>query len=287
MTVRCTFRIPVLSVVWGLLLLPVFAEDPVPVRIELRVSATDNIRTKTVNLFNQELLVIPGVALVDAKDANWDLLVLVDIINSADKKNVAQYYAASLLLADRRRTTDALTALGLTADQVTHLFKSSKLSSGLLFTEITICSPGRFESTLHNLLEAVDMHGIQVVRDEVALHNGPSPLAATQVPSPGLSATLASNPNPPTEVAPSASPTAPPVQAPSGQVTEIPIRQEFKLGDYPYKVLGYEAKDQTGSSTYGEHAEEGATFVVVRFKVRNDTKATQSVLADDFRLTDA
>ena len=69
--------------------------------------------------------------------------------------------------------------------------------------------------------------------------------------------------------------------------TDYKIGQEFKLGDYTYRITNFTLTSRVGNEFSREVAEEGGKFVVVSFTIRNDTNKTQQVLADDFEIKDA
>jgi len=62
--------------------------------------------------------------------------------------------------------------------------------------------------------------------------------------------------------------------------------QPFTLGDYTYTVTKFEAKWKIGSKYHNKEAEEGAKFIVVYYSIRNNTKETQTVRSEDFKVTD-
>jgi hypothetical protein len=65
---------------------------------------------------------------------------------------------------------------------------------------------------------------------------------------------------------------------------EYKIGQPFTLGDYTYNVTKFEAKRKIGSQYYNKEAEEGAKFIVVYYSIRNNTKETQTVRSEDFKV---
>lgn len=65
------------------------------------------------------------------------------------------------------------------------------------------------------------------------------------------------------------------------------LDEEFKLGEFTYKVKQVTTYTAIGSGYAEKRASEGARFVVVEFTIRNDSNATATVLTDDFRIVDA
>ena len=64
------------------------------------------------------------------------------------------------------------------------------------------------------------------------------------------------------------------------------VGQPFTLGDYTYTVTKFEAKRKIGSKYHNKEAEEGAKFMVVYYSIRNNTKETQTVRSEDFKVMD-
>lgn len=81
--------------------------------------------------------------------------------------------------------------------------------------------------------------------------------------------------------------TSPPSKDESG----FELGKEFQLGDYKYKVISVEKRQQIGKEVFGEfvgeRADAGATFVIVTYTIENCTNESQTVLSDDFTLIDA
>jgi len=68
--------------------------------------------------------------------------------------------------------------------------------------------------------------------------------------------------------------------------TDYKIGQEFKLGDYTYRITNFTLTSRVGNEFSREVAAEGEQFVIVYFTIRNDTNKTQQVLADDLEIKD-
>ena len=66
----------------------------------------------------------------------------------------------------------------------------------------------------------------------------------------------------------------------------VTYNQEFKLGDYTYKITRVQTVKTVGPESHRQNASEGAWFVVVNFLIRNDGKQTAETDANDFRLRD-
>src|SRR5271165_5402975 len=69
--------------------------------------------------------------------------------------------------------------------------------------------------------------------------------------------------------------------------TEQQANSEFRQGDLSYNITGEDIRPRIGDQQSGAKAEEGATFVIIYFTVRNETDATRTVSANDFKLQDA
>ena len=64
------------------------------------------------------------------------------------------------------------------------------------------------------------------------------------------------------------------------------LNEEFRLGEYTYNIKRVVTDIAIGSGYAEKRATEGARFVMVEFTIRNDSKTTQTVLTDDFRIVD-
>lgn len=60
-----------------------------------------------------------------------------------------------------------------------------------------------------------------------------------------------------------------------------------RQGDLSYNITGEDVSSSIGDEQSGAKAEEGARFVIIYFTVRNETDATRTVSANDFKLQDA
>jgi hypothetical protein len=67
---------------------------------------------------------------------------------------------------------------------------------------------------------------------------------------------------------------------------EYKMGQPFTLGDYTYMVTKFESKRKIGTEYHSKEAEHGAKFLVVYYSIRNNSKETATVLADDFKVMD-
>lgn len=63
--------------------------------------------------------------------------------------------------------------------------------------------------------------------------------------------------------------------------------EEFTLGNYSYKITKVQIATSIGNEFAHKEVDEGAKFVVVDYAIRNNTKATQEVMASDLKLRDA
>ena len=64
------------------------------------------------------------------------------------------------------------------------------------------------------------------------------------------------------------------------------INEQFTLGDYSYRITKMVTRNSLGNEFNREVAGQDETFVVVYFTIRNDSKKTQTVMADDFQIID-
>jgi hypothetical protein len=85
----------------------------------------------------------------------------------------------------------------------------------------------------------------------------------------------------PTEERAVAAKPAPPVKKQPG------LGEPFTLGEFQYVIKNVEASDSVGKSFSRKKAGPGATYVIVRYSIRNDGKETATVLTDDFKIVDA
>jgi len=67
----------------------------------------------------------------------------------------------------------------------------------------------------------------------------------------------------------------------------VSFNEEFKLGDYTYKITSIQLEQAVGPKYARRSASEGAWFVLVNVLIRNDGKQTTETDTDDFRLRDA
>ena len=74
---------------------------------------------------------------------------------------------------------------------------------------------------------------------------------------------------------------------PDERLLRVKLLQEFKLGDYSYKVTDVHVTKAVGSEFRREKASEDAVYVLVGFLIRNDGRKTQETDANDFRLLDS
>ena len=65
------------------------------------------------------------------------------------------------------------------------------------------------------------------------------------------------------------------------------LGQAFQLGEYTYTITGCKTVATLGDAFGHPRSGPGATYVVVTFSVRNESKRTRAVLTDDFKLEDA
>lgn len=91
---------------------------------------------------------------------------------------------------------------------------------------------------------------------------------------------------PPEAVTAPARPALAPAPTPAPTPTVHRIGERFELGEYAYTVTEAKAAKWVGGEYFGKAPQEGATFVVVRFKIENLTSKTKTVLTDDFVLKD-
>jgi hypothetical protein len=106
--------------------------------------------------------------------------------------------------------------------------------------------------------------------------------ASKQAPPPASTATV------PVTAAPA--PTPEPVVAarPAPPAKKQPqLGEAFSLGEFQYVVKKVEITDTVGKSFSRKKAGPGATYVIVRYTIRNDGKETATVLADDFKIVDS
>ena len=75
--------------------------------------------------------------------------------------------------------------------------------------------------------------------------------------------------------------------SPTPAANRYKIGEQFKLGDYTYKVIKIVTASRLGNQFVREVAGQDEKFVVVYFTIRNDSNKTQTVMADDFQIIDA
>jgi hypothetical protein len=66
-----------------------------------------------------------------------------------------------------------------------------------------------------------------------------------------------------------------------------PLGKAFQLGEYTYTITGCKTVATLGDAFGHPRSGPGATYVVVTFSVRNESKRTRAVPTDDFKLEDA
>lgn len=76
------------------------------------------------------------------------------------------------------------------------------------------------------------------------------------------------------------------VHAEDAAQEEYKLGQQFTLGNYTYTIAKFEATRRIGSEFSNKKAEDGAKFLVLYYSIRNNAKDTQTVLSDDFNITD-
>jgi hypothetical protein len=110
----------------------------------------------------------------------------------------------------------------------------------------------------------------------VSLRSGNMDKQAANPSTPSLSTTSYARPTPP----PPMQPTPPPSRQPA-------LGEDFQLGDFTYNVKRVTSSTTIGSGFAKKRASEGALFVVVEYTILNESSATETVLADDFRIVDS
>lgn len=93
----------------------------------------------------------------------------------------------------------------------------------------------------------------------------------------------------------SSTPAAQPVATPQVTATveraapkpQPKLNEPFKLGSFTYTILAVEVGDKVGKGYSVKKASEGASFVVVKYKLRNEGNETETVMTDDFKIVDA
>ena len=83
-------------------------------------------------------------------------------------------------------------------------------------------------------------------------------------------------------------PAASPETTPSSDQQSFPasLNEEFKLGNFSYKVTSALFTKAVGSEFLRQKPSEGAKYLVVNYLIRNDGKQTAETDANDFRLRD-
>lgn len=69
--------------------------------------------------------------------------------------------------------------------------------------------------------------------------------------------------------------------------SQYKVGQTFTLGDFSYAIQKVKKRRCIGGRFSRTCASRGASFIVVFFGIRNDSKRTETVLTDDFRIMDA
>jgi hypothetical protein len=78
------------------------------------------------------------------------------------------------------------------------------------------------------------------------------------------------------------------IPANADDIKTYPIGQEFILGDYTYKITSSKITKAIGSNEFArQKASDESIFLVVAFTIKNNTKQTQTVMADDFKIKDS
>jgi len=86
----------------------------------------------------------------------------------------------------------------------------------------------------------------------------------------------------------SSRPATPPKPSPPVESKKQPgLDEDFQLGDFTYNVKRVTSYATIGSGFAKKRASEGALFVVVEYTILNESNATKTVLADDFRIADS
>jgi hypothetical protein len=88
----------------------------------------------------------------------------------------------------------------------------------------------------------------------------------------------------PDDIAPT--PTASRQSEPDRQHFRVRYNEEFKLGDYSYKITSVQTAKAVGPEFLREKASDGAVYLLVNYFIRNDGKQTAETDANDFRLLD-
>lgn len=66
----------------------------------------------------------------------------------------------------------------------------------------------------------------------------------------------------------------------------VRYNEEFKLGDYSYKITSVQTTKAVGPEFRREKASDGAVYLLVNYFIRNEGKQTAETDANDFRLLD-
>lgn len=109
----------------------------------------------------------------------------------------------------------------------------------------------------------------------------PDPPPSAPVPSSGVRSV--SMPSQVEEVGPAAQTTPEEDTTPRG----IGLGEEFRLGKFSYIIDDVRSERYIGNEFTNEIAPEGAIFVLVGFRIRNEDTQTRTVLTDDFELRDS
>jgi hypothetical protein len=62
------------------------------------------------------------------------------------------------------------------------------------------------------------------------------------------------------------------------------IGESFHLGNFEYKITGFQKTSYLGNEIIHKQADPGATYVIVSFEITNKSNSTETVLTDDFEI---
>lgn len=83
------------------------------------------------------------------------------------------------------------------------------------------------------------------------------------------------------EVAPAAG-----AEAEAAAEPTLAVGEQFTLGDFTYVTQDVETRKRLGNEFVNSTANQGASFVLVSFLIRNEGNQTETVLTDDFKIVD-